>query len=365
MAYTNNTLVHEDARRGRGSVSRASGRFEKYTAEAFDDGWGTLDDAPPPLRTEVLPDTARKIITYNTSPDIGFDRSINPYRGCEHGCVYCFARPTHSYLGLSAGLDFESRLFAKFDAPELLEKELSHPRYVPKTAALGINTDSYQPIERDYEITRRILQVVNRFGQPVSIVTKSQLIQRDLDVLSDMARRRLISVAVSLTTLDRGLARRMEPRAATPARRLDTMKALSDAGVPVTLMMAPIIPAINDMEMEAIYEQAAKAGAGRVGYVVLRLPHEIKDLFREWLAEHYPDRAHKVMHLLQSMRGGRDYDAAYFTRQRGQGVYADLIAARHQKAMRRFGLNRKNHTGDVSHFKVPTELKSQLNLFED
>ena len=356
--------VRGEARRGRGSTSRASGRFEKYAVEAFDDGWGTVDEEPSPLRTVVMPDTARKVITHNQSPDVGFDRSINPYRGCEHGCVYCFARPTHAYLGLSPGLDFESRLFAKFDAPQLLEKELSNPRYKPDVIALGVNTDCYQPIEREHQITRGILEVLNRFNHPVGIVTKSQLIQRDIDILAEMAERQLVNVVISVTTLDRALARRMEPRAATPARRIDTIRALADAGIPVTVLMAPVVPGLNDPEMDQVYKAAAEAGATRAGYVLLRLPLEIKALFREWLAEHYPDRAKKVIHLIQSMRGGKDYDPCFGSRMRGAGPYADLIETRYKAAARRYGLNIVEHSIDVSQFKVPHSVGPQQDLFD-
>ncbi len=357
-------VVSEAGRRGRGSISRATGRFERYAVEAFDDGWGTADEDPPPLRTDVLPDKSKSIINKNTSPDVGFDRSINPYRGCEHGCVYCFARPTHAYLGFSPGLDFESRLFAKFDAPALLEKELSRPRYKPEVIALGVNTDCYQPIEREHKITRGVLDVLRAFNHPVGIVTKSQLIQRDLDILGDMASRDLVTVAISLTTLDRTLARRMEPRAATPARRVDTIQALSDVGVPVTVLMAPVIPGLNDHEIDAVMTAAAEAGATRAGYVLLRLPLEIKALFREWLAEHYPDRAKKVINLIRSMRGGRDYNPCFGERMRGTGPYADLIENRFLAACKRLGLNAAEHAIDSSNFRVPNNVGPQLGLFD-
>ncbi|MFN3232435.1 MAG: PA0069 family radical SAM protein [Alphaproteobacteria bacterium] len=358
-------VISAAGRRGRGSLSRATGRFERYAVEAFDDGWGTTDEDPPPLRTEVLPDNAKSVITRNTSPDVGFDRSINPYRGCEHGCVYCFARPTHAYLGFSPGLDFESRLFAKFDAPALLEKELSKPRYKPQVIALGVNTDCYQPIEREYRITRGVLEVLNAYNHPVGIVTKSQLIQRDLDILADMAARDLVTVAISLTTLDRGLARKMEPRAATPARRVDTIRALTETGVPVTALMAPVIPGLNDPEIDAVMSAAAGAGATRAGYVLLRLPLEIKTLFREWLAENYPDRANKVINLMRSMRGGRDYTPCFGERMRGTGAYADLIENRFLAACRRLGLNAAEHAIDSSNFKVPERPNEQLGLFQE
>ncbi len=355
--------VQPDARRGRGAATRSSGRFERLRTETFDDGWDTVDDEPAPLRTTVQPDTARTIITYNQSPDISFDRSINPYRGCEHGCVYCFARPSHSYLGLSPGLDFESRLFAKFDAPELLAKELRKPGYRPAMIALGINTDCYQPIEREYRLTRRILEVLSAFNHPVSIITKSQLIRRDLDLLSDMAGRRLVTVGVSITSLDRELARRMEPRAASPPRRLAVLEALNQAGVPTTVMTAPLVPGLNDHEIDALLQAAHDAGTRRAGYVLLRMPFEIKDLFRNWLAEHYPDRAKKVVNLIRSTRGGKDYDSEFFTRGKGKGPYATLIGQRFRAACRRLDMNREPHPVDFSRFSPPPAAGDQLKLF--
>ena len=283
------TAVDRERRRGRGALSNASGRYEPLARIAFDDGWQGLDELPP-FKTTVTTDATRKIITRNDSPDISFDRSINPYRGCEHGCVYCFARPTHAYLGLSPGLDFESKLFVKPDAAELLERELSAPGYEPKVIAIGTNTDPYQPIERRYKVMRRILEVLDRAGHPVGIVTKSALVLRDLDILARMAERKLAKVALSVTTLDAELARNMEPRAATPMRRLETLRQLVKAGVPTTVMVAPVIPALNDMEIERILEAAAAAGVREAGYVLLRLPLEVRDLFREWLMANFPDR---------------------------------------------------------------------------
>ncbi|MEN3951157.1 PA0069 family radical SAM protein [Iodidimonas sp. SYSU 1G8] len=355
--------VQPDARRGRGSATRTTGRFERFQTQVFDDGWDTIDEEPPPLRTTVQPDTARTVISYNQSPDIAFDRSINPYRGCEHGCVYCFARPSHAYLGLSPGLDFESRLFAKFDAPEVLERELRRKGYKPAVIALGVNTDCYQPIERIHGITRRILEVLSAFNHPVTIITKSQLIQRDLDILADMASRNLVSAAVSLTSLDRALARRMEPRAATPSRRLATLEALNKASVPTTVMTAPLIPGLNDHEIDALLQAARDAGTGRAGYVLLRMPYEIKDLFRDWLEEHYPDRARKVINLVRSTRGGKDYDASFFTRGKGEGPYAELIAQRFQAACRRLGMDRPRHALDLSAFQPPLADGDQFSLF--
>jgi DNA repair photolyase len=300
------TAVGRERRRGRGTLSNASGRYEAIARIAFDDGWQSLDDLPP-FKTHVQVDATRKIITRNESPDISFDRSINPYRGCEHGCVYCFARPTHAYLGMSPGLDFESRLFMKPDAPVLLEKELAAPGYQPRTIAIGTNTDPYQPIERQYEIMRRILQVLERAGHPVGIVTKSALITRDIDILSRMAERNLAKVAISVTTLDPNLARTMEPRAATPSRRLEALRQLSAAGIPTAVMVAPVIPAINDADIERILDAAKMAGVRSAGYVLLRLPLEVRDLFKEWLTANYPDRYRHVMKLIRDMRGGKDY----------------------------------------------------------
>ncbi len=299
--------IARERRRGRGTLSNVSGRYEPIARIAFDDGWQSLEELPP-FATTVSVDSTRKIITRNESPDISFDRSINPYRGCEHGCVYCFARPTHAYLGLSPGLDFETKLFAKPDAPALLEKELSDPKYQPRTIAIGTNTDPYQPIERKYQVMRGILEVLERAGHPVGIVTKSALILRDLDILTRLAERNLVKVALSVTTLDPKLARTMEPRAATPGRRLEALRQLSAAGIPCSVMVAPVIPAINDMDIERILDAAAMAGVKGAGYVMLRLPLEVRDLFVEWLRANYPDRADHVMKLVRDMRGGKDYD---------------------------------------------------------
>ena len=285
-------------RRGRGAQSNAAGRYEPLARVAFDDGWQSFEELPP-FKTTVTIDSTRKIITHNDSPDISFDRSINPYRGCEHGCIYCFARPTHAYLGLSPGLDFETKLFAKPDAPKLLERELSAAGYVPRTIAIGTNTDPYQPIERDHQVMRRILEVLDRYGHPVGIVTKSALVLRDLDILARMARRNLVKVALSVTTLDARLARAMEPRAATPARRLEALRQLTAAGVPASVMVAPVIPALNDAEIERILDAAAAVGVREAGYVLLRLPLEVRDLFREWLMANFPDRYRHVFKLIR------------------------------------------------------------------
>jgi DNA repair photolyase len=353
--------VRSERRRGRGTISNASGRYEPIARIAFDDGWQSLDELPP-FQTTVSIDSTRKIITRNQSPDISFDRSINPYRGCEHGCVYCFARPTHAFLGLSAGLDFESKLFVKPDAPALLEKELSAPGYEPRTIAIGTNTDPYQPIERQYQVMRGILEVLERAGHPVGIVTKSALILRDLDILTRLAERNLVKVALSVTTLDPKLARTMEPRAATPGRRLETLRQLSAAGVPAAVMVAPVIPAINDADIERILDAAAMAGVKGAGYVLLRLPLEVRDLFVEWLKTHYPDRAEHVMKLIRDMRGGKDYDSTFGKRMTGAGPYAWMIGRRFETACDRLGLNRDRVVLATEHFRPPRPRAEQLSL---
>jgi DNA repair photolyase len=347
--------------RGRGALSNASSRYDRETRVLVDDGWQN-DDELPPLKTEVMRDSSRTIITRNNSPDISFSQSINPYKGCEHGCIYCFARPTHAYLGLSPGADFESRLFAKPNAAELLARELSAPGYVPKTIAMGTNTDPYQPTEKRMRITRSILEVLRDFHHPVGIVTKSALILRDLDILGPMAEQGLAKVAVSVTTLDRHLARTMEPRASTPPRRLEAIRALNDAGVPAGVMFAPVIPALNDEELESVLGAAKEAGAVSAGYVLLRLPLEIKDLFREWLETNVPDRAKHVMSLVRQMRGGKDYDSTWHTRMRGAGPYAELIARRFHMAVKRLDLNRESHPLVLNRFKRPPQLGEQLAL---
>ncbi len=317
----------------------------------------------PPFATSVTVDATRKIITRNDSPDIGFDRSINPYRGCEHGCVYCFARPTHAYLGLSPGLDFETKLFVKPEAPELLERELSAPNYQPRTIAIGTNTDPYQPIDRRYQIMRRILEVLERAGHPVGIVTKSALVLRDIDILSRMAERNLAKVALSVTTLDAKLARTMEPRAATPSRRLETLRQLSAAGIPTAVLVAPIIPAINDSEIERILDAAAAAGVQGAGYVILRLPLEVRDLFREWLMSNFPDRYRHVFKLIREMRGGKDYDSTWGLRQTGSGPYAWMIGRRFEIACEKLGLNEREAQLTTEHFRPPRPSAVQLDLF--
>lgn len=329
-----------DRRRGRAAGMNPAGRFEPQERVSFDDGWESLEDLAP-FRTEVQVERPRSVITRNESPDIPFDRSINPYRGCEHGCIYCFARPTHGFMGLSAGLDFEAKLFAKPDAPKLLERELAKPGYKPRTIAIGTNTDPYQPIEREWRIMRQILEVLDRAHHPVTVVTKSALVLRDLDILSSMAARGLAKVAISVTTLDRKLARTMEPRASTPTKRLEAIKALSEAGVPTGVMMAPVIPALNDHEIERVLESAKAAGACEAGYVLLRLPLEVSPLFRDWLLQHYPDRYRHVMALVRSMRGGKDYDAEFGKRMKGAGPYAWQISRRFEMATKRLGLVRR------------------------
>jgi DNA repair photolyase len=354
--------IDPDRRRGRGAESNRTGRFEPLSRHAADDGWGSLDVLPP-FKTEVTEEQAKKIITRNESPDISFDRSINPYRGCEHGCTYCFARPTHAYMGLSPALDFETKLFAKPNAAKLLEKELSKPGYEVRTMAIGTNTDPYQPIERRYRIMREILEVLDATSHPVGIVTKSALVVRDIDILSRMAERGLVKVALSVTTLDRELARAMEPRAATPGRRLDTLRLLSEAGVPTTVMVAPVIPALNEAEIERILEAAAAAGVREAGYVLLRLPLEVKDVFKEFLEREYPDRAKHVMSVIRSMRGGKEYDAAWGERMRGNGPYAWQIGRRFEMAARRLGLNKEKRRLRTDLFTAPTAPGDQLDLF--
>ena len=356
------TAVERERRRGRGTVSNATGRYEPLARVAFDDGWQGLDELPP-FKTSVSVDSTRKIIARNDSPDISFDRSINPYRGCEHGCVYCFARPTHAYLGLSPGLDFESKLFVKPNAPELLERELSAPGYVPRIMAIGTNTDPYQPIERRYKIMRGILEVLERAGHPVGIVTKSTLVLRDLDILARMAKRNLVKVAVSVTSLDAKLSRTMEPRAPTPPRRLETLRQLVSAGIPTSAMVAPVIPAVNDDEIERILEAVAAAGVRNAGYVLLRLPLEVRDLFREWLLENYPDRYRHVFKLVRDTRGGKDYDSTFGKRMSGSGPIAWMIGRRFEVACERLGFNKTSVRTTTEHFRAPRPRSQQLDLF--
>ena len=351
-------------RKGRGATTNHSGRFEAEKRVAFDDGWGTADEEPAPLSTTLSIDATRTIIARNDSPDIGFDRSINPYRGCEHGCIYCYARPSHAYLGLSPGLDFESRLFYKPNAAALLTAELSKKGYSCRPIALGSNTDPYQPVERRLAITRSILEALRDFRHPVTIVTKSALIQRDIDILAEMAKDRLAVVTVSVTTLDRSLARCMEPRASTPERRLETIAALAAAGVPAGVLSAPMIPALNDAEMEQILDRARAAGATSAGYTLLRLPLELKVLFKEWLEEHFPDKAAHVLSLVAQTHGGRLYDSTWSKRMTGTGPYADMLRLRFDRTCRKLGFNqRTTQSLDAALFRPPPQKGDQLALF--
>ncbi|WP_430513230.1 PA0069 family radical SAM protein [Pannonibacter phragmitetus] len=354
--------LDEDLRRGRGAALNMPGRFESQQREGFDDGWETPDDLPP-LKTTVQEEKARTIITRNSSPDISFDRSINPYRGCEHGCIYCFARPSHAFMGLSPGLDFETRLFAKPNAAELLERELARPGYQVRTIAIGTNTDPYQPIERRYKLMREILTVLETYNHPVAIVTKSALVLRDADILSRMAEKGLAKVALSITSLDKDLVRTLEPRASAPHRRLAALKGLSEAGIPASVMMAPVIPALTDSEIEALLEAAAEHGATEAGYILLRLPLEVSELFRDWLLRNRPDRYRHVMNILRSMRGGKDYDAEWGQRMRGLGPYAQQIGQRFSLACKRLGLNQRRKKLNMELFTPPQVGGVQLSLF--
>jgi DNA repair photolyase len=349
--------------RGRGARSNRTGRYETEVREEFDDGWTLDDEGVVTIKTTVTAEKAKAIITHNDSPDVGFSASINPYRGCEHGCIYCYARPAHAYMGLSPGLDFESKLFFKPEASRLLERELSNPRYVPEIIHIGGNTDPYQPEERKLRVTRQLIEVLDRFNHPFSVITKSALIVRDLDLLSAMAKRNLVRVAISITTLDRKLARSMEPRAATPEKRLEAVRRLSEAGVPVIVMFAPCIPGLNDHELEAVLERSAAAGAKGAGYVALRLPMEIKDLFKEWLATDHPDRAARVMSLVRQMRGGKEYDSQWGKRMRGEGPIAALISRRFATARKRYGLEQSLPPLDLTQFALPPKAGDQLRLF--
>lgn len=354
------TIEHK----GRGAVSNRSGRFEALSVEPVDDGWGIADEPLPPLETQVLPEPAQSVITRNNSPDIPFELSINPYRGCEHGCPWCYARPSHAYVGLSAGLDFETRLFFKKDAAARLREELGRRSYRPSPINLGSNTDPYQPIERRYGVTRSILEVLVEAHHPVTIITKSSMVVRDLDLLQALAAEQLVRVLVSLTTLDDELKRRMEPRASGPAARLAAISRLSAAGIPVGIMFAPVVPAINDHELEGVLEKAAGAGAKSAGYLLLRLPGEVKDLFYEWLEAHYPERANRVRSRIRELRGGRDYDSRFGHRMRGQGPWAELLRRRFEEACRRHGLERgRSQPLTTAHFRPPNRAPGQMVLF--
>lgn len=348
--------------KGRGAQSNATGRYEKFAVQQVDDGWITDDEDLPPLVTHVTIETPRKIVTFNKSPYVGFDRSINPYRGCEHGCIYCFARPTHAYMGLSPGLDFESRLFAKPTAPKLLEKELADPKYRPRVIAMGTNTDPYQPIERKFVIMRGVLGVFSRFNHPVTILTKSALITRDIDILSSLAERNLTRTMVSITTQDRALARSMEPRASTPPKRFEAIRKLTEAGIVTGIMTGPMIPGLNDSEMEGILEKAASLGATFAAHTILRLPLEVSPLFQEWLAAYAPDRAKRVMDHIRTMNGGRDYDPYWSRGGEIKTPYAQLITQRFRAAGARLGFHRERTPLDLSRFRVPDEVSGQLSL---
>jgi DNA repair photolyase len=343
--------------KGRGAVTNLQGRYEKDARERVDDGWTYTDqdgeaEGAPALRTQVFEERAKSILTRNSSPDIPFGVSLNPYRGCEHGCIYCFARPTHSYLGLSPGLDFESRIYAKVNAGELLERELDKPSYQPEPIALGVNTDAYQPVERNLRITRRVTEILSERGHPFAAITKSSLIERDIDLLAPMAQKGQVMVAVTITTLDADIARTLEPRAATPARRLRTIRTLADAGIPVGVSVAPMIPFVTEPDMERVLEACAEAGATSASYIVLRLPWEVAPLFKDWLAAHFPDRAERVMGRVRDMRGGKDYDSDFSKRMKGEGLWADMLKQRFHHAARRLGLNQR-HRGilDMSAFR--------------
>ncbi len=353
--------IDHSRRRGRGSGVNPSGRFEPIAREGFDDGWQTMEELSP-FKTEVQVEKPRKAITRNDSPDISFDRSINPYRGCEHGCVYCFARPTHAYMGLSPGLDFESRLFAKPDAPRLLAEELAAKNYEPRTIAIGTNTDPYQPIEKEWRVMRQMLEVLEAANHPVGIVTKSALVMRDIDILSRMAEKGLAKVALSVTTLDRKVARSMEPRASAPTKRLEAIRALSEAGIPTSIMVAPVVPGLTDHEIERILDAGAAAGAKEAGYIILRLPLEVAPIVKDWLLREHPDRYRHVLSLIRSMRGGRDYDAEWGKRMKGSGPYAWQIGRRFEIAARRLQLNAERKVLRTDLFKAPPVANEQLML---
>ncbi len=346
------------AHKGRGAVSNMQGRYEVNGREGFDDGWDAGIDlgSAPRFKTQVTEETAKSILSRNASPDIPFKVSLNPYRGCEHGCIYCFARPTHSYLGLSPGLDFESKLFAKTNAAELLRRELAHPSYKPEHIAIGVNTDAYQPCEREYRLTRQVLEVLSECQHPVGMITKSSLIERDIDLLAPMAAKGQACAAITLTTLDSEISRTLEPRAAAPARRLRTIRTLTEAGIPVSVSVAPIIPFVTEPEIERILEAARDAGAVSAHYTVLRLPFEVNPLFQEWLEAHFPERAQRVMNRVREMRGGKDYDSDFGKRMVGEGVWADLIRQRFAKTVERLGLGKLGSRFDrldASQFRRP------------
>jgi DNA repair photolyase len=367
-------VAKPEARKGRGAISNLAGRFETQLIETVDDGWTPFSedtDINPALKTCVTPELAKSILSRNQSPDLPFSVSLNPYRGCEHGCVYCFARPSHAYLGLSPGLDFETRLYAKTNAPELLRRELAHKNYQAQPIALGVNTDAYQPCERELRLTRRCLEVLHECDHPVGLITKSTLIERDLDLLTQMSAKQLAAVAVTITTLDHAISRTLEPRAASPTRRLQTIEKFARAGVPVLVSIAPVIPFITEQELEKVMSAAADAGATAAGYTVLRLPWEVNPLFQQWLEVHFPERAQRVMNRIRDMRGGKDYDANFATRMRGEGLWADMIRQRFAKGLKRYGLNKSGRYGqlDCSLFRKPLSIPAattpngQLDIF--
>lgn len=369
MALRTLSGKHVDPRKGRGAAINPEGRFETVEREAYDDGWayGEADDERA-LKTQIIEEKAASIITRNHSPDIPFTQSINPYQGCEHGCSYCYARPTHAYRNLSPGVDFETRIFAKVNAAQLLRQELSRPGYRCEVISLGANTDAYQPAERKLGITRSVLEVCNEFNQPVGIVTKNAMVERDLDILVAMAKKRLVNVFISVNNLDHELARRLEPRCSAPARRLQAIRTLAEAGVPVGVLVAPVIPFLNDDQIEAVLEAAYEAGATQAGYVVLRLPYEVKTLFRDWLERHYPLKAKHVMSRVHAMRGGRDNDPNFGSRMRGEGEFAGLLSKRFAIAKRRIGFEardrmQRNATLDTAQFHVPNAANGQMMLF--
>ena len=362
---TQPVLLHRplSTRKGRGAVTNLQGRYETQAREDFDDGWEAREEDGTVLKTQFFEEEAKSILTRNASPDIPFNVSLNPYRGCEHGCIYCFARPTHSYLGLSPGLDFESRIFAKVNAPELLRRELARTSYRPEPIALGVNTDAYQPCERNLRLTRRVLEVLHGCEHPVAVITKSSLIERDIDLLAAMATKRQAVAAVTVTTLDPAIARTLEPRAAAPARRLRTIRTLADAGIPVGVSIAPVVPFVTEPDLERVLSAAAEAGATDASYIVLRLPWEVNPLFQQWLQAHFPERAQRVMNRVRDMRGGKDYDAAFRTRMRGEGVWADLIRQRFAKAAARLGLGARadGYIGlDATRFRRPDAAPSRV-----
>ena len=350
-------------RKGRGATLSPTPRYVEHEREGFDDGWGSADETPAALFTTVTAEHIRSLINRNQSPDLPFNLSINPYRGCEHGCAYCYARPAHAYMDLSPGLDFESRLFSKPDAAAVLRRELAKPGYRCESIALGANTDAYQPIERRLRITRAIIEVLAECNHPFSIVTKSALVERDIDLLAPLAERDLVQVFVSITTLDRDLARRMEPRAAAPQRRVETLRRLAAAGIPSGVMFAPVIPALNDHELERVLEHAAQAGCRYAGYVMLRLPREVNPVFKDWLTTHYPLKFERVMHRIQDVREGHESDSRFGHRLKGQGVFADLVAQRFARACRALELNKSRHQMNVRLFQAPRPDSPQLDLF--